>query len=227
MPKSRHKLFYSILFLLAMNLVTLGNPLDLSAEKFDNEQKKDSSLKKWANVEGFRSARFGMDEEGVLRAILMDFHVPGSEVVRKVHHVEKTIRLAIKVSELLPKSGPAQVVYILGFRTAKLIEVDIFWGSSSISEASSSDMLSTARILLHHFQQKQFQKEDRVINGTLPDGSILIFRGKDKKGRMIVLHYRKSEKEKTTSKKYEPVLRLAYIGKPDSPDIFKLKAGEF
>jgi len=227
MFKSRQKLFFLILFSLAVNLVTLGVPQDLPAQEFDRELKKGLSSKKWADVEGFRSARFGMDEEEVLRAIRVDFHVPITDVVRKVHPVEKTMRLAIKVSDLLPKSGPAQVVYLFGFRTVKLIEVDIFWGPSSISEASSNDILSTARILLHHFQQQKFQKEGLVINGTLPDGSFLVFRGKDLKGRMIILHYLGSEKEKSPSKKTAPVLRLSYIEKPNSPDIFKLKEGEF
>jgi hypothetical protein len=66
-----------------------------------------------------------------------------------------------------------------------------------------------------------------VTNGTLPDGSFLIFRGKDPKGRMVILHYSDPGKVKPTSNKIEPVLRLAYIEKPDSPDIFKLKEGNF
>ena len=185
MPKSRRK-FFLILFSFAIILVNLGISRDLSAKEFDNELKRDLSSKKWANVDGFRSARFGMDEAEVLRAIRVDFHITGSEVLRKIHPVEKTIRLAINVSELLPKSGPAQVVYLLGFRTAKLIEVDIFWGPSQISEVSSNDILSTARLLLHHFQQQKFQKEGMVTNGTLPDGSSLFFRRKDLHGKEII-----------------------------------------
>lgn len=227
MPESRRKIFFLILLSFSINLVTLGISGDLPAQEFDKELKRDLSSKKTAEVEGFRSARFGMDEEEVLRAIRVDFQVPASEVIRKVHPVEKTTRLAIKVSDLLPQSGPAQVVYLLGFRTTRLIEVDIFWKPSSTSEASSNDILSTAGILLHHFQQQKFQKDGLEINGTLSDGSLLIFRGKDLKGRMIILHYRGSEKEKSPSNKQEPVLRLAYIEKPDSPDIFQLKEGEF
>ena len=69
---------------------------------------------KWAVVSGFRSAQFGMNERDILKAIKSDFGLGKKQVSRQVHPNEKTITLGIKVSKLLPESGPAKIFYILG-----------------------------------------------------------------------------------------------------------------
>ena len=83
---------------------------------------------KWAVVSGFRSAQFGMNERDILKAIKSDFGLGKKQVSRQVHPNEKTITLGIKVSKLLPESGPAKIFYILGYKTRRLIHINVIWG---------------------------------------------------------------------------------------------------
>ncbi len=64
---------------------------------------------KWADVSGFRSARFGMKERDVKKAINNDFGLGKNKINRIVHPHEKTVSLGIEVPELLPESGLAKV----------------------------------------------------------------------------------------------------------------------
>ena len=69
---------------------------------------------KWAVVNGFRSAQFGMNERDLIKAIRNDFGIGKNQISRQIHPNEKTITLGITVSKLLPESGDAKVFYILG-----------------------------------------------------------------------------------------------------------------
>jgi len=227
MLKGRRKLISPILFAFTANLAALFFCQDLPAQDDKRKLNKVSSSKIWASLEGFRSAKFGMNEDEILESIRIDFHISKEEVVRKIHPAEKTLRLAVRTPNLLPDSGPAQVVYLLGFRSKQLIEVDIFWGSPLFPDVSSADVLNTAHMLRSHFDKQRFQKDKLVVNGVFPDGSILVFRGKDKMGRMVILHYKEAIQKKSDPTKLTPALRLSYIEKPDSADVFKLKEGEF
>ena len=83
---------------------------------------------KWAVVNGFRSAQFGMKERNVIKAIKNDFGIGKKQVSRKVHPNEKTITLGIEVKKLLPESGTAKVFYILGYKSKRLIHINVIWG---------------------------------------------------------------------------------------------------
>ena len=50
-----------------------------------------STSQKWAVVNGFRSANFGMKERDVLKAIKKDFGIGKKQVSRKTHPNEKTL----------------------------------------------------------------------------------------------------------------------------------------
>ncbi|MFQ5451181.1 MAG: hypothetical protein ACE5E9_11170 [Nitrospinaceae bacterium] len=201
--------------------------LDARAQGADPREPGKLREKQWANIEGFRSAHFGMSEPEVLKAIFRDFKIPKSKVIRKTHPIERTVRLGIKVSGLLPSSGPAHILYILGFKSNKLIEIDLIWGNTVSSDMSAERVVGIANQLLNHFSRQKFQKDGLVINGTLPDGSILVFRGKDRKGRMAILHYNNPKDEDGKPSKEKTALRLSYIETPTSPDIFQIKEGEF
>ena len=56
---------------------------------------KDSKpqTKKWAVIDGFRSAKFGMDKKKVMRAIAKDFKISASKVKLDIHPTENTTTL--------------------------------------------------------------------------------------------------------------------------------------
>ena len=66
-----------------------------------------------AQVEGFRSAKFGADEKAVRAAIKADFGIEAKSVRTEVNPLEKTTALLIEMPDLEP-GGKAQIAYILG-----------------------------------------------------------------------------------------------------------------
>jgi len=72
-------------------------------------------------VDGFRSARFGMTEKGVLKSTFKDFKIPKSKIQRRVHPTEKTLSFNFQVNNLLRDSGKASLFYVFGFSSNDLL----------------------------------------------------------------------------------------------------------
>ena len=182
---------------------------------------------KWAVVSGFRSAQFGMNERDILKAIKSDFGLGKKQVSRQVHPNEKTITLGIKVSKLLPESGPAKIFYILGYKTRRLIHINVIWGRPVMKDPNAEAVVATANQLLNHFVQKKYQKKGFALNAQLGAGVILVFQGKDRKGRAarLLLSNPKSEGDKKAGENI--ALTLSYIEKPEDPDVYRIKEGDF
>lgn len=186
-----------------------------------------STSQKWAVVNGFRSAQFGMTERDVIKAIKKDFGVGKSQVSRKVHPNEKTVTLGIEVKRLLPESGPAKVFYILGYKSKRLIHINVIWGRPVTKNPDAEAVVATANQLRNHFAQKKYQKEGFALNAQFGEGVILVFQGKDRKGRAarLLLSNPKAEGDKKAGENI--ALTLSYIEKPLDPDVFRIKEGDF
>ena len=182
---------------------------------------------KWAVVSGFRSAQFGMNERDILKAIRNDFGLEKKQVSRQVHPNEKTISLEIKVSKLLPESDPAKIFYILGYKTRRLIHINVIWGRPVMKDPNAEAVVATANQLRNHFVQKKYRKEGFALNAQLGEGLILVFQGKDRKGRAarLLLSNPKSEGDKKAGENI--ALTLSYIEKPENPDVYRIKDGDF
>jgi hypothetical protein len=181
---------------------------------------------KWAQIAGFRSAHFGMNERSVRKAIFQDFKINKKQVTRHENPSEKTISLIIDVENLLPNSGSAKVFYIMGHKSRRLMLVNILWGKPVSPKADPESVVSTANQLRIHFSQKTYQKEGFALNAQLGEGVILVFQGQDRKGRAVklVLSNPKSDPEKVGE---NIALTLSYIEKPGKPDVFRIKDGDF
>src|SRR5881394_2384805 len=81
-------------------------------------------------VEGFRSARWGMTDAQIKAAIRKDFNLGPEAVQSEENPSERTAVLSVTVPDLLEGAGKARVSYILGHTTKKLIQVNIVWGHS-------------------------------------------------------------------------------------------------
>ena len=186
-----------------------------------------STSQKWAVVNGFRSANFGMKERDVLKAIKKDFGIGKKQVSRKTHPNEKTVTLGIQVDKLLPESGPAKVFYIMGYKSKRLIHINVIWGKPVTKKPNAEAIVATANQLRNHFAQKKYQKEGFALNAPLGEGVILVFQGKDRKGRAakILLVNPKAEGDKKIGENI--ALTLSYIEKPMDPDVFRIKEGDF
>ena len=180
----------------------------------------------WAVVDGFRSAKFGSSERSVYSAIKKDFKINDKNVSRVVHPTQKTVTLSINVKGLIAGSGPSKVFYVFGYKSKKLIHISIIWGSTVEDHPNAEVITSTANQLRIYFAQKKYQKNGIAFNRQLANGTILVFQGKDEKGRMARLLLNKPiDEDGKVGTNID--LTLSYIEKPDNLDIFEIKDGDF
>lgn len=186
-----------------------------------------------ALVEGFRSARFDMTEDQVKQAIAADFKIQPQAVLKQVNKVDRTTILSVRVPDLLPESGTAQVNYKLGFKTKKLIQVDVIWGPAIDPKVTPTALTAVLINLRQYLQERGFAKEKTVMNATTPQPSILLmFRAEDEKGRVVALLGQfkfdpKAEKEKQLKTDEPLAVILSYVLDPKAPDIYRIERGKF
>jgi hypothetical protein len=142
---------------------------------------------KSAEITGFRSARFGMNESGVRQAIRSDFGSAVNTVVVTKDDLEKTTALQIGVDELLPVAGKGKVSYVFGAQSKALIEVNVAWGAAAGVETSPEALIEAADLLRTHFMAAPFRPEDLLLNWQLPDGSTVVLRGLDRHHHAVLL----------------------------------------
>ncbi len=208
-----------VLFFLLAVLIFVGFSLNAEAAP-------ETSSKKTAKVEGFRLALFGMTEKEVYRAIFKEFRISKKNVERQVHPVEKTVNLGILVKDLLPQSGLARVYYVFGYQSRRLIQVNIIWGKPVTDKPDAKRVVALANQLREYFSGQVFRKQGLLVNQSVGKDSILVFRGTDDKGRMVLLLLANPQKPEGPQNQ-EIVLKLSYIQQPDHPDIFKIEKGKF
>jgi hypothetical protein len=184
-----------------------------------------------AAIEGFRQARFGMNEEQVKQAIRKDFPEPAGKLARAIHPTEKTIVMSLTVADLLPHSGNARISYILGFRSKKLGQVNIVWSSDG-STAGDETIVGTANSLRDYFSAENFKPDSVVANHQLAPDAILVFRASDEQKRTILLVLSRvaaagRAEDKKTPKPPPLTLELSYIEDPAHPDVFRIGRGQF
>ena len=167
-------------------------------------------------------------ESGVMRAIFKDFKIPKSRVTKITHPTEKTTSFGIDVSNLLPKTGKAKVFYIMGYKSKKLFQVNILWGKPADANPNAQGIVDAANQLRTHFLRQGYEKEGLVLNLPLKEDNslIMVFQGKDKRGRTTRLVLNDPQKEGDKAHK-DITLTLSYIQNPTSPDIFQIKKGDF
>lgn len=186
-----------------------------------------------ALVEGFRSARFDMTEDQVKQAIAADFKIQPATVLKQVNKVDRTTILSVRVPDLLPESGTAQVNYKLGFKNKKLIQVDVIWGPAVDQKVAPAALTAVLINLRQYLQERGFAKEKTVVNATTPQPNILLmFRAEDEKGRVVALLGQfkfdpKAEKDKQLKTDEPQAVILSYVLDPKAPDIYKIEKGKF
>lgn len=186
-------------------------------------------------VEGFRTAKFGMDEAAVKKSIAADFNVKESTITKEVNPIDRTTVLSVTVKDVLPEIAVARVHYILGYSQKKLFEIVLTWGAgTSDTRPDNTSVLGGAQELLSYFVGQPFKPENRIVNAQTPDGNALLFQGTDDKGRVVQLQYgtlaepaKKGETAEETKPPRLPWGRLVYAEDPKNMDVFKIKPGQF
>ena len=185
------------------------------------------NTKPWANIDGFRSAKFGMRIDEVKQAILRDFGISDSKIDAISHPTEQTQSLGISIDKLLPQSGKSRAVYVFGYKSKRLMQVNILMGHPVDTNITPQQVVDSGNLLGNHFFKKRYQEDGLVAHARLNDGSVLIFRGKDQKGHMALLRLSNPQPKEGHKEDLKITLTLSYIEKPEQPDAFQLKESDF
>src|SRR5215472_12526115 len=184
-----------------------------------------------ASIDGFRQALFGMSEEQVRQVIRKDFPASAGKISNAVHPSEKTTVLSTTVSDLLPNSGSARISYIFGYRSKKLIQVNVVWTSEG-NAASDETLVGTANSLRDYFASQNYKPDTVVANRQLAENTIVVFRASDLQGRMVLLVLSgvaaaARDEEKKGQRPPPLTLELSYIEDAAHPDVFRIAKGQF
>lgn len=179
-------------------------------------------------VAGFRSATFGMTEAQVRAAIDTDFGIKGHKILTGRNPAERTNILSVNVPGLIPNGGSAQVSYIFGYRSKKLIQVGISWSRKSDPKMTAKMLYDDGDVLRAHFMSAGYKPSSVRTNAALPNG-LLMFRGEGASGHATVLLLQGSFKAAKSGRKLltPSSLDLLYSENPLHPDVFRLKKGAF
>ena len=215
------------LFLIG-TLAIFTSGISLFSSKSDElaTDKTIKNTKPWANIDGFRSAKFGMRIDEVKQAILRDFGISDSKIDAISHPTEQTQSLGITTDKLLPSSGKSRVVYVFGYKSKRLMQVNILTGQPVDKDVTPQQVVDAGNLLGNHFFKKRYQEDGLVAHARLSDGSVLIFRGKDQKGRMALLRLH-NRQQNNQNNEIQIALNLSYIEKPGQEDTFQLSEEDF
>jgi hypothetical protein len=209
------------LALLALCALWVERPLAQELPKYD--------------VTGFRDARFGMTEAEVRAAVAKAFALKPADLASSTNQIEGTSVLTARLPSLDPAPGPAQVAYIFGYGSKKLIQVNVIWGDDSNPSTDANALVAAGTRLERYFAGFTWKKDAARAGIPVGDNTVVVFAGEDdKKGavRLIldgVKYQMQREGKETTSPdpKGPAKLIINYIADRDNPDIMKIDRGKF
>lgn len=181
---------------------------------------------------GYRSAHFGMTEAAVYTAIDADFAIPPDSVERINNAIEKTSGLIITVEDLVAHTGRAEITYIFGYQTKKLIQVNLFWRAPVTNDGATDRLSRAARVMAGRISLWGIPSHRIEPNTLTQDGATLMYRGQSKNGMIALISMRvTSEDETSLSNSTLSVdgswLRVSFVENDGALDIFKIKPGQF
>ncbi len=181
-------------------------------------------------VSGFRSARFGMDEAEVRAAIAKDLNVQPSAIAKAQNLADRTDLLNVRAPDVLPGGGAADVAYVFGFQSKKLIQVSVVWSKASDKVLEAPQLVANGEALKNYFLAENFPAGSVTTDLAVRDG-IVLFRGIDADGRAKAVMLRgtiTAGADEKAARNFAPSsLVVLYMADPKTPDVFKVPAGKF
>jgi hypothetical protein len=180
-------------------------------------------------ITGFRNARFGMTEAQVRSAIETEFKLPASAIKAGANEIQHTAVLNVAVPDLVPGGGIANVAYVFGYQSHKLIEVNVLWSKAIDPQITPQMIYQNGESLQQYFAGEGFPPQRSTGNIATPNG-ILLFRASDTTGNavLLILSGTMTKDPKADKSVLTPAtLTLAYAANPQHPDVFQLNKGSF
>jgi hypothetical protein len=179
-------------------------------------------------VSGFRSAKFGMDENEVRAAIVRDLGVKSDAIRAETNPSEQTRVLLVKAPDVLPGGGIAEVSYVFGYKSKTLIQVGATWSKATDEKMTPDQLFSNSTVLRAHFTAAGYKPETIASNMPI-NGGILMFRGSDAKDHttMLILQGPIAKGENDQNVLTPTGLVLFYVADAKTPDVYRLTPGSF
>lgn len=184
------------------------------------------------DIGGYRSAHFGMTEAAVLGAIKTDFAISPGSVERSANAHEKTTNLTVTVMGLVEFTGSTEIIYIFGYRSKTLIQVNLLWRAPTGAKDAEQRLLRAARIMANRIALWGVSKVETAPDTVTSDGATLLFQGQGKDGMLALISMRVPREEQASYSASVTAeigywLRVALIEDFDAPDIYKIEPGQF
>lgn len=137
-------------------------------------------------VNGFRSARFGMSMAQVRQAVAQDFKAPADAVSEVGNPAEGTRAMVVRLNALEPGPGAAVVSYIFNQQAQQLRHINVVWQSGAAPSEAQRNQYAVAGVqLTRYFRELGWKPEGSVSAVANGPGSILLFAGIDPKNAMV------------------------------------------
>lgn len=169
-----------------------------------------------------------MTEAEVRAAIVKDFG-PDAVIRTAPNLAEHTQVLAVRVPDVLPEGGTAEVSYVLGYKGHKLFQINVLWSKATDPAVTPDRLLANAESLKTYFAGAGYNPATVTMNEGVSNG-LLIFRGNDADNHTTALLLQGalapgSDKNAAT---FNPSsLLLLYFQDSKHPDVFKIAPGKF
>lgn len=174
---------------------------------------------------GFRSALFGMSEADVRAAIAKDFGAT-TAIKPSQNGAEHTQVLTILAPEILPEGGTAEVSYVFGYKTKKLIQVGVLWSKATDDKITPEKLVSNADTLRAYFMTAGYKPDTIAENAPVANG-VLMFRGSDAAGHTTILLLHGVAGEKPPRAFSPTAVSLFYLADVKNPDVYRVQPGKF
>jgi hypothetical protein len=180
-------------------------------------------------IAGFRNASFGMTQAQVRSVIETEFKLKDAAIKPSENDIQHTAVLNVQVPDLVPGGGIANVAYVFGYQSHKLIEVNILWSKLVDPNITPQMIYQNGESLQQYFAGEGFPPQRSTGNIATPNG-VLLFRATDTTGNavLLILSGSMAKDQKSDKSTLTPAaLTLAYAADPQHPDVFQLNKGSF
>ena len=173
-------------------------------------------------ITGFRSARFGMNEDQVRAAVARDFKDYAALVQPARHPDPRYSLLVLPLPSLEPGPGAAGVTYIFAAREHKLVQVNVLWSSTDKPGDEERARMSTAGMqLAEYFRALGWRPNAATMGVPLGPNGLVMFSGIDPHKSMVEVSVTgvslRGRDGKILPAEGPVKLRVAYMSSLDAP----------
>jgi len=133
-----------------------------------------------------RTAKFGSTEAQVRRFIVKQLGVPDAQIRHEAQTKPWARILSVHLTKIMPKTGAVKILWVFTSRQKKLAAMEIVWPETH-GKTDALSLLETGELFKGYLVKRGHFKESQVKTFRKGDGSVVFFRTRDKKGRMVML----------------------------------------